>query len=454
MSVANIKKAFKNGLLKELRRNARDKSSMSHAHIITIDSTLFSVGMEEGINKAAKAQGFTKVVADFDSIRKHTQKVQNNWVKGNHGLPGTGNSGVKAAFRKGKLVVYRKALSNDSGSRFARTVNQAFRKQVFDLWKKDTGIGANWDSNTAKIVGKETPFSHNDTTNVANAGLVQWIEETSDEIVPVKSFLTRSNVGEMVLDSMDISWSQDVDPETGKLIWVVRGDLTAKRFNPTAGEKDLTKEWEERLLKKFDEILAGKAGEQFTDPSFVASKPFDEAVVETAVIKIAKPYKKVAGVKITGLPKKSKKIKRSGFAKKGRKSTKSKTVDSNLAAIAAMARAERGTSAATEEGASELQRLKRHIKRNLKEEVRRNMGRPALREDTGRFASSVELMDLVEGKDTVLARYTYLLNPYQTFENTGKRRWPLAYNPKTLIAKSIRNLAEGRIAQKLTVRRV
>ena len=60
----------------------------------------------------------------------------------------------------------------------------------------------------------------------------------------------------------------------------------------------------------------------------------------------------------------------------------------------------------------------------------------------------------MEGKNTIIAKYTYLLRPYETFENTGKKRWPLGYNPKTLIAKSIRNLAEGRIAEKLTVRRV
>ena len=38
---------------------------------------------------------------------------------------------------------------------------------------------------------------------------------------------------------------------------------------------------------------------------------------------------------------------------------------------------------------------------------------------------------------------------YQTFENTGQRRWPLGYNPKPLIAKSIRNLAMQYTEQKL-----
>ena len=45
------------------------------------------------------------------------------------------------------------------------------------------------------------------------------------------------------------------------------------------------------------------------------------------------------------------------------------------------------------------------------------------------------------------------LNPYETFENTGSKRWPSGYNPKPLIAKSIRGLAMGLMEDKLTIRR-
>ena len=72
---------------------------------------------------------------------------------------------------------------------------------------------------------------------------------------------------------------------------------------------------------------------------------------------------------------------------------------------------------------------------------------------TGRFSNSVQLLELYPAKETMMAKYTYMLSPYETFENTGRKQWPLAYNPKTLIAKSIRNLAVGQIAQKLTLRR-
>jgi len=104
--------------------------------------------------------------------------------------------------------------------------------------------------------------------------------------------------------------------------------------------------------------------------------------------------------------------------------------------------------------AADLARLRTYIQGRLPAEVRRNMGRPALQNRTGRFSNSVQLLSLTEAQNTIMAKYTYLLSPYETFENKGKKRWPMAYNPKPLIAKSIRNLAQGRIEQKLTVRRV
>ena len=454
MSVANIKKYINSNWLVELRANARDKSQRTQAHLITIDTENFAQGMVKGINNAAKIQGFTKEAADLNMIRRHVQTVEKRWAKGQHGI----SEGVRATFRNGKLVVYRESLKSNSGSLYARKVNAEFRRQVFNLWKKETGIGADWDSDTAKIVGEETPFSHSEFSNVANAGLVQWIEDTTEEIIPINSTLTRTDIAEQVLDAMDIKWSQEYNRETNKTEWVIRGDLTQARKNPVAGEKDLTDKWIRKLSKRFAEIVKKDAKDkngEFFSADFQASPSFRQNVSANEVRKIAKKYRKnKKNVKIKGVPKKPKNSKRSGFAKKGKKSKRRTLVDTKLAAQAAVQRKERGTSATTEEGAIELARLRKYIQSRLPAEVRRNMGRPALINRTGRFSNSVQLINLVEGKDTILARYTYMLRPYETFENTGKKTWPLAYNPKTLIAKSIRNLAEGRISQKLTVRRV
>jgi hypothetical protein len=97
--------------------------------------------------------------------------------------------------------------------------------------------------------------------------------------------------------------------------------------------------------------------------------------------------------------------------------------------------------------------LKRLINRRLPAEVRRNMGRPALRNKSGRFSNSVKLESLVPSKAGMVGKYSYMYSPYETFENTGAKRWPGAYNPKPLITKSIRNLAVPHMETKLTLRR-
>ena len=99
-------------------------------------------------------------------------------------------------------------------------------------------------------------------------------------------------------------------------------------------------------------------------------------------------------------------------------------------------------------------KLRRLINKRLGPEVRRNMGRPALINQTGRFSNSTKV-NLRETSAGISGEYTYLRSPYETFENTGSRKWPTGYNPKPLITKSIRNLALQYTAQKLvSLRRV
>ena len=100
-----------------------------------------------------------------------------------------------------------------------------------------------------------------------------------------------------------------------------------------------------------------------------------------------------------------------------------------------------------------LLKVKRAINARLPAEVRRNMGKPGLTNRTGRFSNSAEVTQILPAAQTLMVKYTYRLNPYETYENTGKKRWPAGYNPKPLIAKSIRGLALGLVDEKLTIRR-
>jgi hypothetical protein len=112
----------------------------------------------------------------------------------------------------------------------------------------------------------------------------------------------------------------------------------------------------------------------------------------------------------------------------------------------------------------ELNKLKRLINARLPAEVRRNMGRPALINRSGIFSNSVQLLNLRDTGATVTGEYTYTLSGggtsknkqgvYSTFENLGTKQWPVGYNPKPLITKSIRNLAQADLGKRFTLRRV
>ena len=98
----------------------------------------------------------------------------------------------------------------------------------------------------------------------------------------------------------------------------------------------------------------------------------------------------------------------------------------------------------------EINKVVTRINKRLPAEVRRQMGRPALINRTGRFSNSAELLSLKATRGGMAGKFSYMLSPYETFENTGEKRWPVGYNPKPLIAKSIRNLAQQYTETRIT----
>tara|TARA_B100000902_G_scaffold247539_1_gene234236 strand:- start:508 stop:1908 length:1401 start_codon:yes stop_codon:yes gene_type:complete len=101
----------------------------------------------------------------------------------------------------------------------------------------------------------------------------------------------------------------------------------------------------------------------------------------------------------------------------------------------------------------DILKLKRIINRKLPAQVRRNMGRPALINRTGRFSNSVKLVNLRRGPKSLVGKYSYQYDPYATFENRGAKQWPTGYNPKPLITKSIRDVAIKHTEERFTLRR-
>lgn len=85
--------------------------------------------------------------------------------------------------------------------------------------------------------------------------------------------------------------------------------------------------------------------------------------------------------------------------------------------------------------------------------VVKNMGDPALTNRTGRFASSVRVTDVtVTPQGFPSVGYTYQKNPYQTFERGFSQGSP-ELDPRTLIDKSIREIAISMALGRLYTRR-
>lgn len=94
------------------------------------------------------------------------------------------------------------------------------------------------------------------------------------------------------------------------------------------------------------------------------------------------------------------------------------------------------------------------INYKLGDTIRENMGSPRLNWRTGRFAQSAKVLPATMDKDGVLRLpYTYMKNPYQTFE-PGFAQGSRARDPKSLISESIREIASKIVLMKMRVVRV
>lgn len=101
-----------------------------------------------------------------------------------------------------------------------------------------------------------------------------------------------------------------------------------------------------------------------------------------------------------------------------------------------------------------LANLQRLLDANLTQKIKENMGsgnrRDILNLRSGRFAESVKVERMSQSREGMItAFYTYMKNPYQTFEPGFKQGSPNSRNPRLLISKSIREIAATQVANRM-----
>lgn len=95
-------------------------------------------------------------------------------------------------------------------------------------------------------------------------------------------------------------------------------------------------------------------------------------------------------------------------------------------------------------------KLENLINEALFEAIKRNMHRPNLNFQTGRFASSVKVDKIVNRESELVAFLSYMRYPYATFE-PGGRQGHKGYDPIRLINQSVRDVATKLVTARMRV---
>lgn len=102
----------------------------------------------------------------------------------------------------------------------------------------------------------------------------------------------------------------------------------------------------------------------------------------------------------------------------------------------------------------DLVSLQNLINANLADQIKKNMGdgnrRDVLNLRSGRLAESAQVERMSESRaGMITAFYSYMKNPYATFSDGGRQQYPRTRDPKLLISKSIREIAQQQVANRL-----
>lgn len=223
-----------------------------------------------------------------------------------------------------------------------------------------------------------------------------------------------------------------------------RGNLS-KKYIPILIMQD---SWTNQEMSKFEKAAIDQLEQELTNlATLEASTSLGDAIAMHAFSSLADRIVNMPGVKVRGVRKK--KIEEKGKGKKKgkikRKLTDVKVTDN------APPKVRRPPHRGVSQSPLVLLGI---LNRQLPETVRKNMQEPRLVNRTGRFANSVEAVDMVmtpQGFPSV--GYTYKRDVYQTFE-VGNRQGSIDRDPRTLIDMSIREIAAKYAVGRLYTRRV
>ena len=352
-----------------------------------------------------------------------------------------------------------------TGANDTRIQNVAFamRDAIYTEWSNNAGRLFNKLPKTGRgpggrrtkaqgIITKHTQQAHEKNTT-KGALMVGLLKELRPE-VDLTFQITTLDVIEQIESNIQLDYGRNFKKgKIGKYSFRYFIETSIRKNKAGTEETDISTIKEKQTKRAVNDIFVerhGRIGALLR--KLDGSIPPDTQIAEDSILEIVRPLTK------SGKPDKRFKINKKLSARQFKKYSdkfegkraKGKTgIKMSTATVGVPGTISRRPQKRKRDEAQNLLKIEALINKRLPAEVRRNMGRPALINQTGRFSNSAEVQNLRQTKAGISGEYTYQLSPYETFENTGGRRWPSGYNPKPLIAKSIRNLAIQYTEQKL-----
>lgn len=484
--------------------DVRDKMDATYIHDVTLNTQEMAPAFKAGATKFATRNLTPEKRAQlkpFNTVEKWRTAIENvnskllGTVKDVKAGPQTlqrfsdipGYMAFRGVYLIGRsqgsitLRFYNKQAGGPGNSTKFSTFNKNYRQKVWDEWfkvnnfKGGKGVEKSDEMSGVEkgVIAGESPFAHDTTVGMeAMREMNEQFQldqslETYYEGIFAKDIHTLA-LWKAVQETLKVEWDEEVvmNASTGlpEMKRVVSGSIVGRPKNLSNSQAGDWVNLRKEFLNTLDDFLQdAKPFSKSKAFDFESSEPFKKQVGRAAAEKIVK--------EVLSKNKNAKANKKSKSYKKPpkRTSTPVKPSGKGVGIERALVLSKAGKATRPQQDKREAQdnilKIQRLINKRLPAQVRRNMGKPALTNRTGIFSNSAELVSLRQTKAGLSGEYTYMKTGggtsknrkgvYATFENTGVKNWPTGYNPKPLIAKSIRDLAINYTTQKLvSLRRI
>ena len=402
----------------------------------------FKNTLQGRLNGIAKQSG-GKVKSDSTTLKfTFTSNTVNNYA-GEYSTPGDVFQAIKD--------FYKEPLSQ-----FFTSVQNYLTEQTFineETGRTKTKALRTKSGKKRKASGRVLHAGHVDETGIVQSIVADTLNNLVDVVgvVDDQGYKISERDIKTDLDALGINLSIMRDDKTDSHTIT----LESAKDNMARGRE--IKKDKERLIKQIKEAIkttgqAMQVGAGLENLS--GSDSIYEKKRKTTLKKVADKFDQIPGAKVKT---EDTKVKKSSNKKQTQlsKASATKGAKKGYGAPSVKLKRAKRRPARKPSAASQPLQLMALINNRLPNAIVQNMGDPALNNRSGRFAASVRIINVLQTpKGFPSFGYSYQKNPYQTFEQGIGKQGTLERDPRTLIDKTIREIAAEFAVGRLFTRRL